>query len=104
GMPYTLYADGALLKQGVLDERGQISVDHQVVTRSYKLEMANGVSYQIPVAEAYSRPEQGELANRGFHHHTSQAASDINPPSSHTEHRNTYADLHDGHIEQDESQ
>ncbi|MFK9853198.1 DUF2345 domain-containing protein, partial [Klebsiella pneumoniae] len=104
GMPYTLYADGALLKQGVLDERGQISVDHQVVTRSYKLEMANGVSYQIPVAEAYSRPEQGELANRGFHHHTSQAASDINPPSSHTEHRNTYADLLDGHIEQDESQ
>ncbi|MGS3543419.1 hypothetical protein ACB371_22390, partial [Klebsiella pneumoniae] len=50
----------SLLKQGVLDERGQISVDHQVVTRSYKLEMANGVSYQIPVAEAYSRPEQGE--------------------------------------------
>ncbi|EPK5521464.1 TPA: type VI secretion system Vgr family protein [Klebsiella pneumoniae] len=104
GMPYTLYADGALLKQGVLDERGQISVDHQVVTRSYRLEMANGVSYQIPVAEAYSRPEQGELANRGFHHHTSQAASDINPPSSHTEHRNTYADLLDDHIEQEESQ
>ena len=56
------------------------------------------------MAAAYSRPEPAELANRGFHHHTSQAASDINPPSSHTEHRNTYADLLDDHIEQEESQ
>lgn len=104
GMPYTLYADGALLKQGVLDERGQISVDHQVVTRSYKLEMANGVSYQIPVAEAYSRPEQGELANRGFHHHTSQADADINPPASHTEHRSLYAELLDGPGDKEKSE
>ena len=103
-MPYTLYADGALLKQGVLDERGQISVDHQVVTRSYKLEMANGVSYQIPVAEAYSRPEQGELANRGFHHHTSQADADINPPASHTEHRSLYAELLDGPGDKEKSE
>lgn len=103
GMPYTLYADGALLKQGVLDERGQISVDHRVVTRSYKLEMANGVSYQIPVAEAYSRPEQGNSLIAAFTT-IPRRLHLILTPSSHTEHRNTYADLLDGHIEQDESQ
>jgi len=102
GMPYTLYADGAPLKKGVLDEKGQIKIDHQVVTQNYKLEMANGVSYQIPVVEAYRNPEQGKLANRGFHHHASQAAAEINSPSSHTEHRNTYADLLDGQMEKEE--
>ncbi|KKY85935.1 type IV secretion protein Rhs [Enterobacter cloacae] len=104
GMPYTLYADGASLKKGVLDERGQIPVDHQVVTQNYKLEMANGVSYQIPVVEAYSNPEQGKLANRGFHNHNSQVAADINQPESHTEHRNIYAELLDGLTDKDESE
>ncbi|WP_286781709.1 type VI secretion system Vgr family protein [Leclercia sp. UBA1284] len=104
GMPYTLYADGAPLKNGVLDERGQIPIDHQVVTQNYKLEMANGVTYQIPVVEAYSNPEQGKLANRGFHHHASQADAEISSPSSHTEHRNIYADLLDGRIDKEECQ
>lgn len=104
GMPYTLYADGAPLKNGVLDERGQIPIDHQVVTQNYKLEMANGVTYQILVVEAYSNPEQGKLANRGFHHHASQADAEISSPSSHTEHRNIYADLLDGRIDKEECQ
>jgi len=104
GMPYTLYADGALLKKGVLDETGQIPIDHQVVTQNYRLEMANGVSYQIPIVESYSNPEQGKLANRGFHHHTSQAAADINEPASHTEHRNLYAELLDGSNKKEDSE
>lgn len=49
GMPYTLYADGALLERGVLDQTGQLRIDHQAVTRKYRLVMANGVTYQIPV-------------------------------------------------------
>jgi len=103
GMPYTLYADGAVLTKGIMDESGQIPVDHQVVTKNYKLEMANGVTYQIPIVEAYSNPEQGILANRGFHNHTSQTESDINSLTSHTEHRNLYAKLIDGLSEKDES-
>lgn len=104
GMPYTLYADGAMLTKGVLDESGQIPVDHQVVTQNYKLEMANGISYQIPIVEAYSNPEQGELANRGFHNHTSQTDADINPPASHTEHRSLYAELLDGLSDKEKSE
>lgn len=103
GMPYTLYADGAVLAKGVMDESGQIPVDHQAVTKNYKLEMANGVSYQIPIVEAYSNPEQGTLANRGFHNHTSQADADINPPTSHTEIRNLYAELLDGPRDKEEN-
>jgi type VI secretion system secreted protein VgrG len=102
-MPYTLYADGAEVTKGVLDESGTIQIDHQVVTQNYRLEMANGVSYQIPVVEAYSNPEQGKLANRGLHHHVAQPAADINAPSSHTAHRNAYADLLDGHLDKEKS-
>ncbi|ORM62292.1 type IV secretion protein Rhs, partial [Pantoea rodasii] len=80
GMPYSLFADGSLVKSGVLDKSGQLPIDHQVVTREYTLEMANGVRYQIPVVDAYSNPEQGKLANLGFHHHPSMASSDINTP------------------------
>jgi len=104
GMPYTLYADGAPLKKGVIDERGQIPVESQVVTQNYRLEMANGVSYQIPVVESYSNPEQGKLANRGFHHHSSQTTTDISKPASHTEHRNIYAELLNGLTDKEESE
>ncbi|QCZ29671.1 type VI secretion system Vgr family protein [Leclercia adecarboxylata] len=103
GMPYTLYADGAPLLKGVIDESGQIPIDHQVVTRNYKLELANGVSYKIPVVEAYNNPQQGQLANRGFHNHTSLVDADINSPASHTEHRNLNAELIDGPSNKEES-
>ncbi|WP_236200360.1 DUF2345 domain-containing protein, partial [Pseudomonas pseudonitroreducens] len=94
GMPYTLYADGAPLEKGVLDKTGFLAFDHQVVTRQYRLELANGVSYRIPVPEDYSNPEQGELANRGLHNHPSLTGDpEIGPPSQHTEHRTDYAQL-----------
>ena len=103
GMPYTLYADGAVVKKGVLDKHGRVDVDHQVVTQEYRMEMANGVSYQIPIVDAYSNPEQGKLANRGFHNHTSQVDAAINSPASHTEHRNLYAELLDGPSDKEDS-
>jgi len=104
GMPYTLYADGAMVKKGVLDQTGRVEVDHQVVTQEYLMEMANGVRYKIPIVDAYSNPEQGKLANRGFHNHPSQVGVDINSPISHTEHRNLYAELLDGSSDKDENQ
>ncbi|WP_297207344.1 type VI secretion system Vgr family protein [uncultured Pluralibacter sp.] len=102
GMPYTLYADGVLSTKGVLDSSGSIEVEHQVVTKSYRLVMANGVSYQIPVVESYRNKTQGILANRGLHNHTSDTQSDINPPASHTENRNLYSELLDEKINKDE--
>ncbi len=91
GMPYALYADGALLKQGVLDETGQLSIDHQVVTRQYRLDLANGVRYQIPVPSDYRNAEQAHLANRGLHNHRSQTDAEVSQPTSHTDHRALYA-------------
>ncbi|WP_420997237.1 type VI secretion system Vgr family protein [Cupriavidus sp. 30B13] len=70
GMPYKLFADGALIKQGVTDGKGQIPVDHQVTTQAYQLELANGASYNLPVAEEYrGDAANGELANLGFLFH-----------------------------------
>ncbi|WP_442099963.1 DUF2345 domain-containing protein [Pseudomonas sp. KB_15] len=91
GMPYTLYADGAVLKQGVLDRTGQVSIDHKVVTRGYRLVMANGAAYQIPVPTDYRNAEQAQLANRGLHNHPSQTDTGVNQPASHTDHRGQYA-------------
>jgi type VI secretion system secreted protein VgrG len=101
GMPYTLYADGAELKQGVLDASGQLLIDHQVVTQSYRLVMANGVTYQIPVPTDYRNTEQAQLANRGLHNHPSQANAEVSQPASHTDHRALYAGVMEGISDQE---
>lgn len=67
GMPYTLYADGQVIGQGVMDASGEVQVDHQVVTLDYRLVMASGAEFSIPVPTGYRNPEQGQLANRGLH-------------------------------------
>ena len=91
GMPYTLYADGAVLKQGVLDKSGQVLIDHEVVTQQYRMELANGVNYQIPVPTDYRNAEQAPLANGGMHNHLSRADTEVSQPTSHTDHRALYA-------------
>ncbi|VVO35908.1 hypothetical protein PS691_05318 [Pseudomonas fluorescens] len=96
GMPYTLYADGALLKQGVLDDTGQLLIEHQVVTRGYRLEMANGVTYQIPLPTDYRNAEQAHLANRGLHNHPSQTNAEVSQPTAHTDHRALYQAVLEG--------
>lgn len=103
GMPYSLYADGALLKKGVLDKSGQLDIEHQVVTQNYRLEMANGASYQIPIVDAYRNAEQGVLANRGLHNHTVQSRTNVNSAMTNTDHRNLYAELLDGLSNKEES-
>jgi type VI secretion system secreted protein VgrG len=96
GMPYALYADGALLKQGVLDDTGQLLIDHQVVTRGYRLQMANGVAYQIPIPGDYRNAEQAHLANRGLHNHPSRTDAEVNQPTAHTDHRALYEAVLEG--------
>ncbi|VVQ21008.1 hypothetical protein PS938_04992 [Pseudomonas fluorescens] len=91
GMPYTLYADGTVLKQGVLDKTGQVLIDHEVVTKQYRIELANGVNYQIPVPTDYRNAEQAHLANGGLHNHLSQADTEVSQPTSHTDQRALYA-------------
>ena len=91
GMPYTLYADGAVFKQGVLDKTGQVAIDHQVVTQQYRMVMANGVSFEVPVPTDYRNAEQATLANEGLQHHRSQTSGKLSQPASHTDHRGLYA-------------
>jgi len=91
GMPYKLYADGELLQQGVLDDSGYLTVEHQVVTQQYRLETSSGVTYQIPVPSEYREPERGALANRGLQNHPSQTDSRVKQPVKHTDDRGLYS-------------
>ncbi|MEE1922770.1 type VI secretion system tip protein VgrG [Pseudomonas sp. 148P] len=96
GMPYQLFAGSALLAEGVLDETGRIQVEHQAVTHSYRLQLLNGVSYQLPVPGDYSNPQQAHLANEGLQNHKSATASGLVPPMGHTEQRGVYSELLNG--------
>jgi type VI secretion system secreted protein VgrG len=69
GMPYKLFADGAKIGEGVLDGETPLTVEHEVTTKEYKIEFANGVTHRIPVAGQYTNPVQGQLANAGILRH-----------------------------------
>ncbi|STQ90076.1 type VI secretion system Vgr family protein [Iodobacter fluviatilis] len=92
GMPYTLFADGAEVKKDVMDSTGQLLVDHEIVTQHYKLVLANGETYQIPVPSEYRNAEQANLANQGLQHHQPESNAEINQPDQHTDHRQSYLD------------
>lgn len=51
---------------------GHLTLDHQVVTLQYRLELANGISYQVPVPSDYRNSEQAPPANCGLHKHATQ--------------------------------
>jgi len=74
GMPFKVFADGAQIQGGVLDSSGSLLIEHAAVTTAYRVEMANGVQYDIPIADEFSNPKQGELANQGFLKHQPGAA------------------------------
>jgi type VI secretion system secreted protein VgrG len=69
GMPYKVFADGAQIEMGVLDQSGGLLLKHSPVTRRYVVEMANGVRYELPVVDQYTNPAQGRLAAQGFMKH-----------------------------------
>ncbi|ASL42637.1 hypothetical protein bAD24_I04050 [Burkholderia sp. AD24] len=92
GMPYKLYADGALVKQGVFDKTGQLPIDHHVTTQQYTLEMANGDKHEIPVPGEYRDPVNGALANQGFQFHQG-APEDGASPADRAAHRQDYSNL-----------
>jgi type VI secretion system secreted protein VgrG len=93
GMPFKLFADGALMKQGVIDSSGQLPIDHQVTTQQYKLELANGVTHEIPVPAQYrGDASNGALANLGFQYHEGLPA-DAAAVVDRAAHRQGYSDL-----------
>ncbi|MDR5751498.1 DUF2345 domain-containing protein, partial [Caballeronia sp. LZ024] len=101
GMPYKLFAGGALAKQGIFDETGLLQVDHHPTTQQYTLELASGVTHTIPVAKAYrGNTANGDLANQGFHFHESQPSADINPPGDRALNRQRYDKLLNPETEQ----
>lgn len=94
GMPYKVFADGAPAGTGVMDTSGQIAVDHHVTTSRYRIELANGVKYDVPVAGDYAdNPDNAERANQGFQRHSSQPHSEITPPDDASQFRQAYTQL-----------
>jgi type VI secretion system secreted protein VgrG len=94
GMPYTLFADGVRAASGVMDDSGRIAVDHHVTTTRYHIELANGVSYEVPVGGDYlGEPGNAERANQGFHRHERRPQPDDTPRDSRSRFRTAYTQL-----------
>lgn len=99
-VPYKLYAQGDLIAQGLTDATGRILVDHRPGTQSYRLELANGVVYNIPVSDEFRGDAiNGQLANQGFHFFEQGQDGDGEDRTAHRQHYysllNPNTDTHD---------
>ncbi|WP_296188340.1 type VI secretion system Vgr family protein [Pseudomonas sp. UBA1879] len=94
GMPYKLFADGTLIDEGVMSREGELNIEHPVERSRYRLELANGVSHDIPVSGEYlGDPDNAQRANQGIQRHTiRRSANTSSAPSTH-QIRQTYAHL-----------
>lgn len=64
--PYALYKDGAKVRDGVTDAHGAVLIeDHQSGTAAYKVKLANGHEYELPV-KAQLDAADDRLAARGY--------------------------------------
>ncbi|SAK98550.1 Rhs element Vgr protein [Caballeronia glebae] len=86
-VPYKLFAQGSLVAQGMTDATGKILVDHRPGTQSYRVELANGVAYDVPVGEEFrGDATNGQLANQGFHFFEQGEAGDGENRAAHRQH------------------
>jgi type VI secretion system secreted protein VgrG len=66
GLPYKLFKDGALVEQGKVDDKGNITFAHDLESNaSYKIELPTGQSFEIAPS---ARTEQHEI-NSGMGYH-----------------------------------
>ncbi|MDQ0043979.1 type VI secretion system Vgr family protein [Variovorax boronicumulans] len=64
--PYTLYKDSANVADGITDADGRVLIeDHQSDTASYKVQLANGNEYELPV-KAQLKSNDDRLAASGY--------------------------------------
>lgn len=70
GEPYKLYADGAMLKNGLTDEQGSVVWEHKEGTQQYKIELTTGQEFLINAPEFFAQDkatrETQRLANQGY--------------------------------------
>ena len=91
GMPYTVYADGARITEGVLDGSGSLLLDHSAATREYLVELANGVRYALPIDNAFADRGEDPLANTGILQHQPGVAAETGSTAVPEKARQRYA-------------
>ena len=65
-MPYSVLANGVEISKGVMGRDGTIPLAHEAGIQRYQVRLANGTRFEIPVAQDFSNPAKGELANQGL--------------------------------------
>ncbi|MBC7993274.1 MAG: type VI secretion system tip protein VgrG [Rhizobacter sp.] len=66
GEPYTLYADGGVLQKGLADTDGSVMWEHKEGTKTYRVELLSGQSFEIDALAAFRSDSADRLANEGF--------------------------------------
>ncbi len=73
GEPFTLFADGSPIEEGVLDETGGLRWEHQEGVEKYAVELTTGQRFEIDAKSKFAGDketrEMQKLSNRGFRSH-----------------------------------
>ncbi|MNG18884.1 hypothetical protein D3C84_1029880 [compost metagenome] len=72
--PYTLFADGAVIQEGLTGEDGMIKFDHVPGTQAYAVELVNGHRFEIEPKEESSEAasQNQQLARQGYRDYHAQ--------------------------------
>jgi type VI secretion system secreted protein VgrG len=72
--PYTLFADGAVIQEGLTGEHGVITFDHVPGTQAYAVELVNGHRFEIEPKEASGEASSNneQLARQGYRDYQGQ--------------------------------
>jgi type VI secretion system secreted protein VgrG len=74
--PYSLYADGAIIKEGLTGPDGVVIFEHVPGTLAYAVELVNGHRFEIAADEAEIEPTEilsEQLARKGYRDYEAQA-------------------------------
>lgn len=90
--PYTLYADGARLQQGVTDHEGAILFNHIPSIKEYNVKLVNGHQYTFSLQDQESQPLQQEdqLGMQGYRRFE-QSMDTVEPLETDTDYRSAFA-------------
>lgn len=64
--PYELYANGALLTQGLTDEHGNIQIEHDVSIEKYRVELMDGENFDIYLQPEKDESDKDDATQQGF--------------------------------------
>ena len=68
GMPYSVYVNETKIKEGIINGKDDLIIDHEISTEKYRVVLGNGEEYRIHMVNEFNdNTAKNSRTNQGFH-------------------------------------